>query len=91
MKNLISASLLVFLCYHITFSQSNETNLPWLQHGALHVSADKHSLVHADGTPFFWLGETSWALHQNFGQQDIIKYLDDTKAAGYNLIQLMTV
>jgi hypothetical protein len=91
MKNLLSAWLLVFLCYYTTFSQSTETNPPWVQHGVLSVSEDNHSLVHADGTPFFWLGETSWALHQNLSREDVIKYLDDTKAAGYNIIQLMTV
>src|SRR5262249_17173342 len=30
------------------------------RHGFLQVSADHHSLVHADGTPFLWLGDTPW-------------------------------
>ncbi len=91
MKTLISACVLVFLCYNITFSQTSGTNRPWVQHGALCVSVDNHSLVHTDGTPFFWLGETSWALHQNLSREDVIKYLDNTKATGYNIIQLMSV
>ena len=28
--------------------------------GAVVVSPDGHSLQHADGTPFFWLGDTVW-------------------------------
>lgn len=30
------------------------------QHGELRLSADRRSLIHADGTPFFWLGDTAW-------------------------------
>ena len=30
------------------------------RHGFLQVSADHHSLVHADGTSFLWLGDTLW-------------------------------
>ena len=30
------------------------------QHGAIRVAADGRYLEHADGTPFFWLGDTAW-------------------------------
>lgn len=30
------------------------------QHGAIRVATDKRHLEHADGTPFFWLGDTCW-------------------------------
>lgn len=30
------------------------------QHGFLKVSDDRHYLTYADGTPFFWLGDTHW-------------------------------
>ena len=33
---------------------------PFLQHGPVRVSAAKTHLEHADGTPFFWLGDTAW-------------------------------
>jgi len=33
---------------------------PLLRHGALRVSQDRRHLEHADGTPFFWLGDTWW-------------------------------
>lgn len=33
---------------------------PLLRHGAPKVSADKRHFSHADGTPFFWLGDTWW-------------------------------
>jgi hypothetical protein len=31
-----------------------------LKHGPVRVAADKRRFVHADGTPFFWLGDTWW-------------------------------
>jgi hypothetical protein len=30
------------------------------KHGALRVSGDRRHFAHADGTPFFWLGDTWW-------------------------------
>ena len=34
---------------------------PFQRHGGiLRVSNDRHYLTYADGTPFFWLGDTSW-------------------------------
>ena len=31
-----------------------------LRHGAVRVASDKRHFEHADGTPFFWLGDTWW-------------------------------
>jgi len=70
---------------------SDSARLPWEIHGPLKVSPDGHSLQHADGTPFFWLGDTAWALHQNLSREDVVRYLDDAAAAGFNVIQLMSV
>ncbi|MCC8045974.1 MAG: DUF4038 domain-containing protein [Clostridiales bacterium] len=36
--------------------------LAMYQHGFLRVSEDKDYLEHADGTPFFWLGDTHWTF-----------------------------
>ena len=33
---------------------------PVLKHGALQPAASRRYLEHADGTPFFWLGDTWW-------------------------------
>lgn len=30
------------------------------RHGPIQLSSDKRKLVHADGTPFFWLADTAW-------------------------------
>ncbi len=36
--------------------------LDMYRHGFLRVSADRTYLEHADGTPFFWLGDTHWTF-----------------------------
>ena len=33
---------------------------PLLRHGPIRVAADRRHFEHADGTPFFWLGDTWW-------------------------------
>ena len=30
------------------------------QHGGLRLANNRHSLMHADGTPFLWIGDTAW-------------------------------
>lgn len=75
----------------LIISGCSDNRLPWDKHGKLGVSEDGHFLAFEDGTPFFWVGETSWAMHQNMSREDIIMYLDDTKAEGFNVIQLMSV
>ena len=35
---------------------------PCYRHGFLQVSDNRRHFVHADGTPFFWLGDTHWQM-----------------------------
>ena len=35
---------------------------PVYRHGFLRVSDNRRHFVHADGTPFFWLGDTHWQM-----------------------------
>jgi len=39
--------------------------------------------------PFFWLGDTGWLLLRNVKKEEAIQYLDDRKAKGFNVIQVM--
>lgn len=39
-----------------------EGELPIYKHGFLKVDPSKRFLTYADGTPFFWLGDTHWAF-----------------------------
>ncbi|MBI2497969.1 MAG: DUF5060 domain-containing protein [Opitutae bacterium] len=45
---------------HVTVAPYAAEN-PLNRHGFLKVGANHHHLVHADGTPFLWIGDTPWA------------------------------
>ncbi len=65
------------------------------QHGFLKVSPDGHYFVHADGTPFFYLGDTHWLfIHERFGTSNVqgvpsqFKYTVDKRVAqGFTVFQ----
>ncbi|MBZ0255609.1 DUF4038 domain-containing protein, partial [bacterium] len=39
-------------------------------HGPLHVSENQRFLVHQDGTPFFYLGDTAWELFHRLTREE---------------------
>ena len=57
----------------------------------LKISANKRFFQTADGKPFFWMGDTGWLLFIKCNRQDALLYLDDRKAKGFNVIQVMVV
>ena len=62
---------------------------PLYRHGALRLSKDGYSIEHADGTPFFWLGDTCWAgalLSDTAGWN---QYLKDRAAKRFTVVQFM--
>ena len=62
-----------------------------LRHGALRVSRDGRHLVHADGTPFFWLGDTAWELFHRLSREEADHYLDDRQRKGFTVIQAVVL
>jgi hypothetical protein len=64
---------------------------PLLRHGALRASDDRRYLQHADGRPFFWLGDTWWlALSERLGWPgDFQRLAADRAGKGFNVIQLV--
>ncbi|WP_171629780.1 glycoside hydrolase family 140 protein [Paenibacillus plantarum] len=59
--------------------------------GRLIVSDNGRHLQHADGTPFFWLGDTAWLILKRTTREQALTYLRDRKNKGYNVIQIMLV
>jgi len=47
--------------------------------------------MHANGQPFFWLGDTGWWLFTNLTKQEISQYLKDRNDKGFNVVQVMVV
>jgi len=61
-----------------------------LRHGALRVSANGRHFEHADGTPFYWLGDTWWTgLSDRLSWEGFQELTADRKAKGFTLIQLV--
>lgn len=58
---------------------------------ALKVSENKRFLVTADGTPFFYLGDTAWELFHRATREDAERYLKDRAAKGFTVIQAVVL
>jgi hypothetical protein len=54
---------------------------------AIRVADNGRHFVQADGTPFFWLGDTAWCIFNHPTPADVDLYLDDRKAKGFTVIQ----
>ncbi|HSI34380.1 MAG TPA: glycoside hydrolase family 140 protein [Tepidisphaeraceae bacterium] len=57
------------------------------KHGDLRVSDNKRFLVHADGAPFFYLGDTAWELFHRLTMEQAERYLENRRGYGYTAIQ----
>jgi hypothetical protein len=68
-----------------------EGNDPLYKHGGIKASPDKKYLMHADGKPFFWLGDTWWMglttrLDWPSGFSKLIK---DRVEKGFSVVQII--
>ncbi|MCL5281372.1 MAG: glycoside hydrolase family 140 protein [Planctomycetes bacterium] len=59
--------------------------------GLLKVSENKRFLVHEDGTPFFYLGDTAWELFHRLNREEADKYLANRAAKGFTVIQTVAI
>ncbi len=65
-------------------------NNPLLKHGFLRVSSDRRHFEHADGTPFFWLGDTWWKnLCKRMTWEGFQELAADRAAKGFSVIQIV--
>jgi len=62
-----------------------------LKHGDLKVSENKRYLAHADGTPFFWLGDTAWELFHRLTREEAERYLENRRAKRFTVIQAVAL
>lgn len=59
---------------------------PWLA-----ISDNGRFLVTADGTPFFWLGDTAWEIFHRLDREQAARYLEDRAARGFTVIQAVAL
>ncbi|MDR1937078.1 MAG: glycoside hydrolase family 140 protein [Tannerellaceae bacterium] len=56
-------------------------------HGKLLVSENGRFITHADGTPFFYLGDTAWELFHRLNRDEAERYLENRREKGFSVIQ----
>ena len=57
----------------------------------MRISANQRFLVHDDGTPFFYLGDTAWELFHRLTLDEAEHYLRDRAAKGFTVIQAVVL
>ena len=57
------------------------------RHGFLQVSADRRSFVHADGTPFLWIGDTLWGATVWLTEAGFHTAVADRRAKHFTVLQ----
>jgi hypothetical protein len=64
---------------------------PLLRHGPLKVSSNRRYLEHADGSPFFWLGDTWWMglTRRLRWPHDFQRLTLDREQKGFSVIQIV--
>lgn len=65
---------------------------PWEKHGKLSVPKDNpHYIIHADRTPFLWIGDTAWELIHRLNREEVLQYFEDRHNKGFNVIQAVAI
>ncbi len=57
----------------------------------LRVSENGRFLVHDDGPPFFYLGDTAWSLVHRLRREEVDHYLEDRAAKGFTALQVVAL
>jgi hypothetical protein len=57
----------------------------------LKVSDNRRFLVHEDGAPFFYLGDTAWELFHRCNRSEALTYLQDRAAKRFTVIQAVAL
>lgn len=57
----------------------------------LRVSESRRFLVHGDGTPFFWLGDTAWELFHKLNREEANHYLTTRAEQGFTVVQAVAL
>lgn len=62
---------------------------PLYRHGDLRVSADKRYLVHTDGAPFLWMGDTGWNAAWKSTTAEWREYVDTRARQRFSVLQIV--
>ncbi len=79
----VTLAVSLALCLSSAFGQSR---LP-----ALKVDSSRRHLIAADGTPFFYLGDTAWELFHRCTREQAVEYLELRAKQRYTVIQAVAL
>ena len=71
----------------VPYSDSN----PLLRHGLLRMSEGKRNVIHANGKPFLFVGDTPWSIPFRATTDQVKIYAADRMKKGFNAALLMSV
>jgi hypothetical protein len=83
---LVCRALVAALAFSVAASSASAAPLPRLR-----VSDNHRFLVTADGSPFFWLGDTAWELFHRLTREEADRYLQQRARLRYTVIQAVAV
>ncbi len=83
---LIALMLISFISAHA----ANKIYKPW-SNGRLVVSDNNRFIVHKNGIPFFWMGNTAWLLPERLNRDEVEYFLSKDRQAGYNVEQIQVL
>ncbi len=88
-RRLLTCALLVvgFICQAVLFGQPVVSE----SRHRLRVSENGRYLERADGTPFFYLGDTAWELFHRLNREEADRYLADRARKGFTVIQAVVL
>ncbi|MCO6044040.1 glycoside hydrolase family 140 protein [Aeoliella sp. ICT_H6.2] len=53
----------------------------------IRIADSQRYFVQADGTPFFWLGDTAWSIFNQASPEQVDQYFADRAEKGFNVVQ----
>ena len=87
MKNQMSRTMIFLVTFLFTLECLGQTAIS----NKLHISKDGRHIEKADGTPFFWLGDTAWELFHRLTREEANLYLKNRAKIGFNVIQAVVL
>ena len=77
-------------CKETWWSWPARATIRLYRHGPIRVARDRRHFEHADGTPFFWLGDTWWKnLCKRMTWEGFQELTADRKAKGFTVVQIV--
>ena len=85
--------ILLFLVMATAFVASTtaaDIYKPW-KNGRLKISDNHLYLIHENGQPFFWMGNTAWLLPERLNRDEVEFFLTHEREEGYNVEQIQVL